>query len=163
MISKFIFSWLMYFFMWLGFTSTFQWQEMATGGAVTLIIAVFTTTWFTKLGLKFLIPKRLINVIRYLFVFLAELVKANLNVARIVVHPKLPIHPGIVKFDTTLNSEMAKMLLANSITLTPGTLTVDIVDNTFYIHWLEVSTSKPEESYREIAEKFEKILKEIFE
>lgn len=149
--------------MWLGFTSTFQWQEILAGGVVTLIIAVFTTTWFTKLGLKFLMPGRLFHVVRYFLIFIIELIKANLNVARIVIHPKLPIEPGIVKFESTLQSEMAKMLLANSITLTPGTLTVDIVDNTFYIHWLEVSTTKPEESYREIGEKFEKILKEIFE
>ncbi len=92
-----------------------------------------------------------------------ELLKSNFNVARIVLTPGLPIQPGIVKFTTTLKSDMAKMLLANSITLTPGTLTVDIVGDTYYIHWLEVSTTTPEESYKAIGENFEKLLKDVFE
>jgi len=163
MAGNFIFSWLMYFLMWLGFTSTFQWQEMAAGGAVTLIIALFTSSWFTRLGLRFLSPVRIFYIFKFLLVFLMELLKSNFNVARIVLTPGLPIQPGIVKFTTTLKSDMAKMLLANSITLTPGTLTVDIVGDTYYIHWLEVSTTTPEESYKAIGENFEKLLKDVFE
>ncbi len=136
---------------------------MVAGGTVTLIIAIFTSSWFTRMGLRFLSPVRIFFIFKFLFVFLAELVKSNLNVAKIVLHPRLPIQPGIVKFTTTLKSDMAKMLLANSITLTPGTLTVDIVEDTYYIHWLEVSTSSPEESYKAIGEKFEKLLKDVFE
>ena len=54
------------------------------------------------------------------------------------------------------------MVLANSITLTPGTLSIDIIDDTFYVHWIDVKTTNPEEAYKEIAEKFEKILLKIF-
>jgi multicomponent Na+:H+ antiporter subunit E len=54
------------------------------------------------------------------------------------------------------------MVLANSITLTPGTLSIDIIDDTFYIHWIDVKTTDPEKAYTEIAETFEKILLKIF-
>jgi len=98
----------------------------------------------------------------YVLNFLWLMVKANFNVARIVLTPSLPINPGIVEFDTKLTNEYAKMVLANSITLTPGTFTVDVVGSRFYIHWLDVKTTDPDEVYKEIAEPFEKILLKIF-
>ncbi len=65
-----------------------------------------------------------------------EIIKANIDVARIVLHPRLPIEPSIVKFKTTLKGDTAKVSLANSITLTPGTITMDIIGDTFYVHAL---------------------------
>jgi multicomponent Na+:H+ antiporter subunit E len=53
--------------------------------------------------------------------------------------------------------------LANSITLTPGTLTIDVINNNFYIHWIDVKSDDPEKVYKEIAEPFEKILLKIYE
>lgn len=82
--------------------------------------------------------------------------------ARRVLSPSLPINPGIVKFKTKLTTNYSKMVLANSITLTPGTLTVDVIDDTFYIHWIDVKTTDPEKAFTEIAESFEKILLKIF-
>ena len=101
-------------------------------------------------------------MIYYLFVFTWELIKSNIDVARRVLTPSLPINPGIVKFKTKLSSDYSRMVLANSITLTPGTLSIDIIDDTFYVHWIDVKTTNPEEAYVEIAEKFEKILLKIF-
>ena len=74
----------------------------------------------------------------YIFVFLGELIKSNFDVAARVANPKLPINPGIVKVKTKLKSKLGRIMLANSITLTPGTLTVDIDEDTneLYIHWI---------------------------
>ena len=69
---------------------------------------------------------RLVNSGKYLIYFLWEVVKANVHVAYIVLHPKLPIKPGIVKIETKLTKESGITVLANSITLTPGTLTIDV-------------------------------------
>jgi len=101
-------------------------------------------------------------MIVYILVFLRELIKANFDVARRVITPSLPINPGIVKFKTNLKSDYAKMVLANSITLTPGTLSVDIVDDTFYVHWIDVKSTDPEQAFKYVAETFEKILLKIF-
>jgi multicomponent Na+:H+ antiporter subunit E len=65
-----------------------------------------------------------------------EIVKANLQVAYIVLHPKLPIEPGLLRFRTRLRSPVGHVILANSITLTPGTITVDLVDGTYLVHAL---------------------------
>ena len=55
----------------------------------------------------------------------------------------MPIRPGIVKIKTTLRSEFAKTLLANSITMTPGTITVDIIGDEMYIHWIFIRSEDP--------------------
>jgi multicomponent Na+:H+ antiporter subunit E len=107
-------------------------------------------------------PQALIYYIRYLGVFLWELVLANLSVARIVFSPKINIHPGIVKVNTRLKSRTGRLVLANSITLTPGTLVVDIDGDALYVHWIDVSAIDAEEATRRIAAKFEYYLEVIY-
>ncbi len=80
-----------------------------------------------------------------------------------VLHPAMPIKPGIVRVKSSLKSEFAKMLLANSITMTPGTITVDIIDDDFYIHWIYVSTDDPAVYTKKIIGKFEKYIKRFAE
>ncbi|RLD32923.1 MAG: Na+/H+ antiporter subunit D, partial [Bacteroidetes bacterium] len=99
---------------------------------------------------------------KYILVLLVALIKSNFDVARRVLTPSLPINPGIVKFKSKLPTEFSRMVLANSITLTPGTLSIDIIEDTFYIHWIDVKTTDPEEAFKEIAGQFEKILLKIF-
>jgi multicomponent Na+:H+ antiporter subunit E len=71
------------------------------------------------------------------FVWLVyEIVKANFQVAYLVLHPKLPIEPGLLRFRTRLQSKVGHILLANSITLTPGTITVDLTEGTYLVHAL---------------------------
>ncbi|MEN8120889.1 MAG: Na+/H+ antiporter subunit E [Bacteroidota bacterium] len=161
-ISKFIFTWLIIFILWLAFTTSFELYEIITGLSISLIISSLTYKSFTTRGVKGLSPIKLIFVAKYLVVFLIALVKANFHVAKIVLSPSLPINPGIVEFESKLDSDFAKMILANSITLTPGTLSVDVIDNRFYIHWLEVKDPKPEVAYKEIAKQFEDILLKIY-
>jgi multicomponent Na+:H+ antiporter subunit E len=89
---------------------------------------------------------------------------ANLDVAYRVLHPYRPIEPGIVKVKTTLKSEVARVALANSITLTPGTMSVALTDDGhIYVHWIKVGSKDLEEATRRIVGRFEPILKEVFE
>ena len=86
-------------------------------------------------------PKRWIFMLAYLFYFFYQMAKANLDVAYRVITGK--INPGIVKISPGLKSDLALTLLANSITLTPGTLSVDIdQDKNLYVHWINVDESK---------------------
>ena len=91
------------------------------------------------------------------------IVLANFDVLYRVVHPNLPIRPGIVKVKTSLKSDEAKTFLANSITLTPGTLTVDIDGQDFYVHWININTEDPARRSAEICGRFEPLLRRIFE
>jgi multicomponent Na+:H+ antiporter subunit E len=65
-----------------------------------------------------------------------QIILANLHVAKMVLHPKMPINPKIVEFDSKLESNLAFTTLGNSITLTPGTITVDIREGKYFVHAL---------------------------
>lgn len=72
----------------------------------------------------------------YLVWLVYSIAQANLQVAYVVLHPKLPIEPGLLRFRTRLRSKVGHILLANSITLTPGTITVDLTEGTYLVHAL---------------------------
>ena len=103
--------------------------------------------------------------VRYGIRFVWEMVKANLQVAAIVLNPLRPIRPGIVKIRTSLAKDTAMTVLANSITLTPGTFTVDIdpESQVLYIHCITVAGTDLDENTKRIGGRFERILKEVFE
>ena len=161
-IGKFIYTFIVVMMVWMTFTTSLEPAELITGLFVSLIIAVFSSGFFSCCGLGVLFSTSIIYVVQYFFVFLWALVKSNFSMAKRVISPSLPINPGIVEFKTNLKNDTAKLILANSITLTPGTLTVDLKDDTFYIHWIDVEAHTPEEAYKAIAEPFEKILLKIF-
>ncbi len=162
-MSRFIFTWGILILIWIGFTGTLNSMELLMGTAISFVIAIYAHRTFTHKGLGFFSPKSVAYIVKYLLVFLVELVKSNIDVALRVLNPKMPINPEIVEFKTSLTSEMGRLILANTITLTPGTLTVDVIDDTYYIHWLNSETTNPEKAAQAIAGKFEPILKEIFE
>ncbi len=153
---------LFLFVVWLAFTSSLALQEVVVGLITSGLIALFASRFFDCCPVSLLSPVKLFWSVVYLIIFLIELVKANFDVARRILSPSLPINPGIVKLKTSLKSDYAKMVLTNSITLTPGTLSVDMIGDTLYIHWIDVKTLDPEGAHKEIAEKFEKILLKIF-
>jgi len=107
-------------------------------------------------------PRALMTTLGYVFFFARELVKSNLNLARIVLSPALPLNPGIVKVRTRLKSRMGRLLLANSITLTPGTLTVDIDGEWLYIHWVTVDSADIEAATAAIVSGFEEYLEVMY-
>ncbi len=132
-----------------------------------LLAALITTLLFVKYFfsgmIKVIQPQRYFWLVIYLFIFLWECIKANFDVAYRVLHPAMPIKPGIVKVKTGLKSDFARTMLANSITMTPGTISVDIVDDYIYVHWIYISSEDPEIYSRKISGRFEKYIKRIFE
>jgi multicomponent Na+:H+ antiporter subunit E len=148
---------------WIMLTFEFTFSNLIVGAIASLITSLIFTRFFVKNVYKLLQPQRYFWFFIYLFVFIWECIKANIDVAYRVLHPKMPIRPGIVKVKTTLKSDMAKMLLANSITMTPGTISVDIIDDYLYIHWIYISSDDPEIYTRIITGAFEKYIKRIIE
>lgn len=72
----------------------------------------------------------------YIPYLLWQIVKSNLSVVYFVLHPRMPISPRLVEFETSLRMEPAQILLAQSITLTPGTVTVDVSNGRYLVHAL---------------------------
>lgn len=143
-----------------------DWQHLLVGIFIAWLVAFVTGDLFIWRAHILKHPARYwYFLVQYLPKFLWECVKANIDVARRILHPQLPINPGIVKVKTILKTDIAITFLANSITLTPGTLTVDVdKDNSvLYIHWIDVQAKDVEAATRIIVERFEKILKKIFE
>jgi multicomponent Na+:H+ antiporter subunit E len=148
---------------WIMLTFEFTIPNLIVGVVASLITAALFTRFFVKNVYKLIQPHRYFWFLVYLVVFIWECIKANIDVAYRVLHPSMPIRPGIVKVKTTLKSDMAKMLLANSITMTPGTISVDIIDDYLYIHWIYISSDDPEVYTGIITGAFEKYIKRIIE
>ena len=122
--------------LWVLLTGSLAWQELALGALVALLITLLFGSRFTIYnGFRFswMAP---VYILQYLMQFFIALVKANIDLAVRIVTPSLPIRPALVEIKTGLQSSLGRMLLANTITLTPGTLCVDVVGDTLLIHWV---------------------------
>jgi len=146
---------------WMLLTSPWNFQEAILGAGVALLIAILPLFPASPLGDLKLNPKALAYMVAYAFFFLKALVLSNLDVAFRVLHPRLPIKPGIVKVKTKLKTPLGRLLLANSITLTPGTITVETRGEDFYIHWISVAGTDVETATATIVSDFEKYLEVI--
>ena len=148
---------------WLLLTFNFTIPNLIVGSVAAAICSAIFAKYYFHSVYKFLQPRRYFWFVIYLCIFVWECIKANLDVAYRVLHPAMPIRPGIVKVKTTLKSEIAKTLLANSITMTPGTITVDIIGDDMYIHWIFIRSEDPEVYTKMITGAFEKYIKRIIE
>ncbi|MBU1133846.1 MAG: Na+/H+ antiporter subunit E [Candidatus Omnitrophica bacterium] len=154
------------FLVWSVLSWVPDFQHLIVGVFVAALVAFLTGDLFVSRPYILKRPRRYWYFIaHYLPVFLWEMIKANIDVAYRVLHPDLPINPGIVRVKTSLKSDTALTFLANSITLTPGTMSVDIdKDNgVLYIHWINVRTKDTQGATKIIVQRFEKILKKIFD
>lgn len=148
---------------WILLTFDLDPANLMTGAATAIIATLFFGRYFVRGVRKFFQPARYFWLLVYLCIFIWECLKANFDVAYRVIHPAMPIKPGIVKVKLNLESDMGRTFLAMSITMTPGTIAVDIIDDHIYIHWIYISTTDPEVYPKKISGRFEKHLKRIFE
>jgi len=162
-VKTFLYLFVFLILVWFCFTNTLRYQEFFSGILLSLILAVWLNRYYLELGFPPFTLKRFVYLLIYTLVLFQEIIKANFDVAYRVLHPKMPIKPGIVLIKTGLKSDIAKLFLANSITLTPGTFTLDILGNNLLIHWIYVRTESIEGATKIIGERFEKYLRIIFE
>ena len=156
------------FILWLLLTLNTNIQNLIAGLVVALIVGLTFGNLFVTTPFKVFQLKRWFWLLVYIPKFIWEMAKANFDVAYrvivgILIPPKMPIDPGIVKVKTKLTSEMGKAFLANSITLTPGTFTVDLKDEFLYIHCIKVRHTNVEEATQDIVSRFEPLLIKIFD
>lgn len=135
-----------------------------TGNLMIIFITAFlVSALFVRTG-RFprITPKKIAYSIAYIGYLFIAIVKSNLDVAWRVIQPKIPINPGIVEVKTKLKSPVGRMILANSITLTPGTLSVDVKGDRYFIHWIDVTDMDEAGATEKIVAGFEKYLEVIF-
>ncbi|BBE30954.1 cation:proton antiporter [Tepiditoga spiralis] len=160
-MKRFLSVFLVTYAIWItltGFTS----EEFLVGA-----IVAFTVSFATKDYLKFSFDAGfIVKVLKFVFLytplFVYKMIISNLDVAIRVIQPVIPLNPGFVKIKSDLKGDFGNLALLNSITLTPGTLSIDYEDGYMYIHWIDVKGSSEEEYKKEISQPFEKILGGIF-
>ncbi len=86
--------------------------------------------------------KKVPQFLKYMFLLVKEIIKANVAVIKMILTRREVTEPTLVKVHTDLKSETAKVMLANSITLTPGTITVSMEGDTLLVHCLDKSLSE---------------------
>jgi multicomponent Na+:H+ antiporter subunit E len=151
-ISTFLILWIVWVLI-----AGFDLMEIALGGVVALILSLIITKYVSySFGFG-----AIVGLFKFIFiylpVFIYKLVIANLDMAYRVLSPKMPINPGFVEVPTSLKSDFGKLVLANSITLTPGTLSLDVEQDHVLVHWVNVQ-GKKEEAQQNISKEFEKVL-----
>lgn len=144
-------------FLWMFLGSEFSVASFTTGYIMGLI-AVFMLRRFLP-GSFYL--KRVWSIIKLFFIFIIELVKANIDVVKIVLSPKIDVHPGFYAYPCDLEEDWEVVLLSSLITLTPGTVVVAISDDhsTLYIHGVDMRSA--EEEIESIKTAFEQVIKEV--
>ncbi|MDD5653139.1 MAG: Na+/H+ antiporter subunit E [Candidatus Omnitrophica bacterium] len=152
------------FLLWLLLSWSVDPVHLFLGVLIAVLVCFVTADIFLESPQVFKKPSRYLWFVYYIILFAWECFKANLDGAWRVIHPDLPINPGIVKVKTQLKSEVGLTFLANSLTLKPGTMTVDIdKENGFlYIHWSDVKAQDVEKATELIVRKFERVLMRIF-
>ena len=155
---------------WVLLTWSFNAQELAVGAGVSFLVALFAARFFIHEDAGWLFnPARYLKCIGYwLVIFPGELIKANLNMAKICFGGCTNINPGIVKVPTAMKSDYGLAAVSNSITLTPGTITMETAEdengqNYLYVHWIDVKETDPEKAGEAIKGTMEKALKEVWQ
>lgn len=147
---------------WLMLSGRLDADILIVGSVISLAIAVLYRnglSFFTEFRFT---PAAFVAGFRYYGYFFKELFKSNVKLAAIVLTPSLPVKPAIVKVRTRLKTRMGRLMLANSITLTPGTLTVEMDGEWLYVHWVRMEADDIEEATACIVSGFESYLEVMY-
>ena len=129
---------LVYFILWVIFNGRLTWEIFISGVVVAVLLDLFVKRVmkikFSGSFVKFL--TLLPDVIIYAVILLIEIVRANFAIIKLVLAPEIDVEPCLVRFQTPLKTQAARAALANSITLTPGTITVSLEGNELLVHAL---------------------------
>ena len=150
------------FLFWLLLSGSLAIESVAIGVVIAGVVAFLLSANLSYLSGYRFTPASFAATLAFVGYFLKELVKANLSMASLVLTPSLPIRPAIVRVRTKLKNPIARLLLANSITLTPGTLSVEMTGEWLYIHWVVAEATEVDAATRAIAAGFERYLEVMY-
>lgn len=129
---------IVFFLIWVIFNGQFTLEIAAFGLVIAGLIYWFICRFMGyRPAYDLFFCKKAGLIIRYFLTLLIEILKANILVFKMIYTEKYQLEPAIVCFKTDLHSTFARVLLANSITLTPGTITVSLKDNEYTVHCLD--------------------------
>lgn len=134
---------LLFFLIWVIFNGQLTWEIAAFGVVIAAVMYLFICRFMGyKPEMDLLLCRKFLLILQYVFVLMREIVKANYAVMKLILSSRYEIEPVIVKFKTDLKTTPARILLANSITLTPGTITVSLEGDEYVVHCLDKELAK---------------------
>lgn len=160
--NGFFWLWVLLTSVWIAISSSLAIESVVTGTLISAALAyVFARKFEIWHGISFS-PHRLYHFILYTRVFVVEIVRANLNMMRYVYAPRISVNPGVVEVKTALKSPIGRLALANSISLTPGSLVLDVAEDGLVIHCLDMQAIDPDKATQIIVDPFENHLERTF-
>lgn len=133
----------LFFLVWVIFNGRLTLEIAVFGIAVSAAVFAFVCKYMDySLQREKRLYRKLPQYVRYALVLIREIVSANLAVCRLILTRKETVEPVLVRIHTDLKTETAKVILANSITLTPGTITVSMTGQELLVHCLDKSLSE---------------------
>lgn len=134
---------LLFFLVWVVFNGRLTLEIALFGMAVSGAVFVFVCQFMDySLQKERRFYKKIPAFLQYLYYLIKEIIMANITVSRMILTRRERMEPVIVHVHTNLKSETARVILANSITLTPGTITVAMAGNDLLVHCLDQSLSE---------------------
>lgn len=131
---------LLFLVLWIIFNGRVTVEIILFGLVISVIMYGFICKFMDfspKTEIKYL--KKAHILFLFFYHLIKEIVKANIATIRLIISSRREIEPALIQFDTNLQTEGAKFMLANAITMTPGTITVAIEGSCFYVHCLDKS------------------------
>lgn len=134
---------VLFFLIWIVFNGNITTEIVIFGLVIAAAVFAFICKFMDyNLKKEWFLYRRFLAFLAYVIVLIVEIIKANISVIRMIVTSKEIVEPVIVRFRVDLKSESARVILANSITLTPGTITVSLEKDEFVVHCLDKNFSE---------------------
>lgn len=146
------------FAFWLAISASLAPADLLVGGALSLLLGWWSVHFLWAGDAPRISPRQLLALLRYLLLFSKQVFLSAVHVARVVFDPRLPIRPKLMVFRTGLKQQISRIAFAQSVSLTPGTLTVDMDGGSFLVHCLDEQSAAwitSGELERQIARVFE--------
>ncbi|MGN0377554.1 MAG: Na+/H+ antiporter subunit E [Suilimivivens sp.] len=129
---------LLFFLIWVIFNGQFTPEIAAFGIVIAGVMYAFICKFMGyKPKTDILMAKKIIYILQYVFILLKEIIKANFAVIKMITSSRYELEPAVVRFKADLKTTTARIMLANSITLTPGTITVSLEGDEYIVHCLD--------------------------
>jgi len=165
---SFIATFLLLFVVYLIASASISLMDIVLGTIASAVLALITSSILMEKS-----PQKAFNLVRwawavfyFFYYFLLAETRAHWDVIKRILHPKMPIRPGIVRVPYTLKSDYGVTAVACSITNTPGTVVVDVSEGEekrYYVHWIDVKFTDERACYEAISKDFEKYLRRVFD
>lgn len=129
---------LLFFLVWIIFNGRITLEITLFGIVIAAVIFAFVCKFMDySVKKELLFWKKSVYLARYFVVLVVEIIKANIAVLHLILSVSEEVEPTMIRFKANLKSDFCKFLLANSITLTPGTITVSLDKNEYVVHCLD--------------------------